>query len=253
MVRTKSQTTTTRQIACVECPLRPLAAFREFKPDELEFVSKFKRGELRADKGATILQEGSNSAHLYTMLAGWAFRYKLLPDGRRQILNYMLPGDLLGLQSGLIGEMQHSVEALTPVTMCVFERDGLTTLYRQQPELGYDVTWIAAREEQMLDENLLSVGRRSAVERAAYLIAFLCARLQQTMPQRSKKMSLPLRQHHIADTLGLSLVHTNRTLRRLASRGLVEWGEHGCVVNDAEGLAAIAHWEGLPERRRPFI
>lgn len=252
MARSKTQVTA-RQIPCTECPLRQMATFREFKAEELEFVGRFKRGELHADKGATILQEGSHSAHLYTVLAGWAFRYKLLSDGRRQILNYLVPGDLMGLQSGLIGEMQHSVEALTAITLCVFERDGLANLYREQPELGYDVTWIAAREEQMLDENLLSVGRRSAIERAAYLIAFLCARLKQTNSARTRRTSLPVRQQHIADTLGLSLVHTNRTLRRLAARGLVEWGEHGCEVLDADGLAKIAQWDGLPNTRRPFI
>jgi CRP-like cAMP-binding protein len=242
-----------KQIHCTDCPIRQLPAFRAFTAEELDFVWSFKRGELHADKGATIVQEGSHSAHLYTVLSGWAFRYKLLSDGRRQILNYLVPGDLIGLQSGLIGEMQHSVEALTPMSLCVFERDNLAKLYRKQPELAFDVTWIASREEQMLDENLLSIGRRSAIERAAYLIAFLCARLQQTHAGKLRKPVLPLTQQHIADTLGLSLVHTNRTLRRLAARGFAKWGDRGCEVLDADGLMAIAQWEGLPETRRPFI
>ena len=242
-----------KQIPCPECPLRRLPAFRAFTAEELDFVSSFKRGELHTDKGSTIVQEGSHSAHLYTVLSGWAFRYKLLSDGRRQILNYLVPGDLIGLQSSLIGEMQHSVEALTAMSLCVFERDKLSKLYRKQPELGFDVTWIAAREEQMLDENLLSVGRRSSIERAAYLIAFLYARLHQTRVGRLRKSVLPLTQQHIADTLGLSLVHTNRTLRRLAARGLASWEDGGCEVLDAEGLMAISQWEGLPETRRPFI
>lgn len=243
----------TKQVPCTECPIRQMPAFRAFKPDELDFVSSFKRGELHTDKGATIVQEATHSAHLFTVLSGWAFRYKLLRDGRRQILNYLVPGDLIGLQSGLIGEMQHSVEALTPMSLCMFERNKLSTLYRKQPELGFDITWIAAREEQMLDENLLSVGRRSAIERAAYLIAFLCARLQQTSGSRVRRPALPLTQQHIADTLGLSLVHTNRTLRRLAARGLARWGERGCEVIDLGGLMSVAQWEGLPETRRPFI
>lgn len=244
---------TAKQTPCTECPIRALAAFRSFTADELEFVTNFKRGEMHADRGATILREGSHSAHLFTVLTGWAFRYKLLSDGRRQILNYLLPGDLIGLQSSLIGEMQHSVETLTPVSLCMFERNSMMELYRNQPELAFDVTWIASREEQMLDENLLSIGRRSAIERAAYLIAFLYARSQQTTTSRQRAALLPLRQQHVADTLGLSLVHTNRTLRRLASRGLAVWGEKGCEVKDPEGLAALAQWDGLGERRRPFI
>ncbi len=243
----------TKQVLCSECPLRSNPAFRPFSPDELAFVGSFKRGELHTDKGATIVQEATHSPHLYTVLAGLAFRYKLLQDGRRQILNYLVPGDLIGLQSGLIGEMQHSVEALTPMSLCVFERDKLLSLYRKQPELGFDVTWIAAREEQMLDEILLSVGRRSAIERAAYLIAFLSARLQRASGKTVRNPALPLTQQHVADTLGLSLVHTNRTLRQLAGRGLAKWSERGCQVLDLEGLMTLAQWEGLPEKRRPFI
>lgn len=168
-----SKTRNNRQTPCEQCPLRVLHHFREFKPDELDFVSNFKSGELSVDAGTTILVEGSHSAHLYTVLSGWGFRYKTLDDGRRQILNYMMPGDLLGLQGTLMGEMQHSVEALSPVTLCVFERDKLSTLFRNYPDLAYDLTWIAAQEERILDENLLSIGRRSALERAAYLLAFL--------------------------------------------------------------------------------
>ena len=120
--------------------------------------ANFKRGELVAEAGSLILSEGTHSAQLFTLLSGWAFRYKTLPDGRRQILNYVLPGDLIGLQGSVIGEMQHSVEALSPVVLCVFQRTGLPDLYRNHPGLAFDITWLAAREERMLDENLLSVG-----------------------------------------------------------------------------------------------
>ncbi len=139
------------------CPLRQQESFRDFNKEELAFISSFKRGELFVDKGATVLCEGTKTPHLYTVLAGWGFRYKLLPDGRRQIVNYVMPGDLVGLQGTLMGEMQHSIETLSPMTLCVFERGELMSLYREHAELAYDVTWLASREECMLDENLLSI------------------------------------------------------------------------------------------------
>lgn len=108
-------------------------------------MSSFKRGELVAEAGSTILSEGSHSPHLYTVLSGWAFRFKTLQDGRRQILNYLLPGDLLGLQGSIMGEMEHSVEALTTMVLCVFQRDKLDSLFEGYPGLGFDVTWIAAQ------------------------------------------------------------------------------------------------------------
>ena len=92
---------------CEECPLRDMPHFRDFTPPELDFVSRFKTGELSVEGGAVILMEGSHSAHLFTVLEGWGFRYKTLEDGRRQILNYLMPGDLVGLQGTVMGEMQH--------------------------------------------------------------------------------------------------------------------------------------------------
>lgn len=243
----------TKRYPCEECPLRPLEVFREFEKAELAFVSKFKRGELSVDKGATVLVEGAHSAHLYTVLSGLGFRYKLLSDGRRQILNYLMPGDLIGLQGSLMGEMQHSVEALSPMLLCMFERDKLHELYRNHPGLAYDITWIASREEQMLDENLLSVGRRTALERAAYLIAFICARATSVGLNVGKAAEIPITQQHIADTLGLSLVHTNKTIRKLADRNLVRWRDRGCEVVDLEGLLGVARWEGLQGGRRPLV
>ncbi len=243
----------TRRYPCTDCPLRPLPAFRELMEPELAFVSRFKKGELAVDKGATVLVEGSHSVHLYTVLSGWGFRYKLLPDGRRQIRNYVMPGDLIGLQGSVMGEMQHSVEALSPMLLCVFERDQLTELYREHPGLAYDITWLAAREERMLDENLLSVGRRSALERAAYLLAFIAARARGVGLDSRRRVQVPITQQHIADTLGLSLVHTNKTLRKLIQQDLIVWREGGCEVVDAEGLQALAGWEGLGDDRRPLL
>ena len=238
---------------CDACPLRRLNQFREFSPDELSFISSFKTGELNVDKGATILVEGANSAHLYTILRGWGFRFKILEDGRRQILNYVLPGDLIGLQGSLMGEMEHSVEALSPVALCVFERDRLQNLYEKHASLGYDITRIAAREERILDENLLSIGRRSALERAAYLVAFLHQRAIGLGISSGGHISIPITQQHIADTLGLSIVHTNKTLRKLSERNLIRWRERSCEVLDLEGLLKISNWEGLSGVKRPFI
>lgn len=243
-----------RKYPCEQCPLQRRETFRNLNGQELDFVSGFKRGELSVDRGATVLAEGTRNPHLYTVLTGWGFRYKLLSDGRRQIVNYLLPGDLVGLQGSLMGEMQHSVETLTPMVLCVFERGELMSLYREHPDLAYDVTWLASREECMLDENLLSIGRRTAVERLSYLLAFLVERARgSAAPDGDSSPALPITQQHVADTLGLSLVHTNRTARKLAERKLARWRERGCEVLDFEGLARVARWEGLGEKLRPFI
>jgi CRP-like cAMP-binding protein len=243
----------TRRYSCERCPLRPREAFRPFDPRELAFISHFKKGELAVDRGATVLVEGNHSAHLYTVLSGWGFRYKVLEDGRRQILNYVMPGDLIGLQGSVMGEMQHSVEALSGLLLCVFERDQLHELYRNYPGLAYDITWLAAREERMLDENLLSLGRRTALERAAYLLAFIQSRAVAVGLNGDGPVEIPITQAHVADTLGLSLVHTNKTLRKLANRKLIRWLERGCAVLEPQALREIAGWSGPDETPRPLV
>lgn len=242
-----------RNIPCNQCPLRGLKAFRDFTSEELEFISGFKIAELTAKGGSTLLLEGHNSAHLYTLLSGWAFRYKMLDDGRRQILNFALPGDFLGLQSSVFNEMQHSVEALTDVLLCVFPRDRLWTLYSSHPGLGFDITWLAAREEMMLDDHLLSVGRRTAIERTAYLFLHLCRRARELQLNDGNKLKLPMTQQHVADILGMSLVHTNKTLRRLYDRKLISWRDRVLTVLDEEGLAELAGYEGHSATPRPLI
>ena len=243
----------TRNIPCEECPLACSGHFRSLEPSELDFVAGFKRGELVSDSGSTILLEGTHSAHLYTVISGWGFRYKMLEDGRRQILNYVLPGDFLGLQGSVLTEMHHSVEALSDMILCVFERNRLFELFEKHPHLGYDITWLAAREEQMLDEHLLSVGRRSAMERAAYLLSFLFERgsAVDLFPRESR--IAPLTQQHVADTLGLSLVHTNKTLKKLGDLGAISWLDSGFEIKDNDKLREIADWTGLSDIARPFI
>ena len=242
-----------RQYPCAQCPLRRLDTFRSFTREELAFIDGFKRGELVAEPGSAVLTEGSNSAHLYTVLSGWGFRYKLLEDGRRQILNLVMPGDFIGLQGSVLKEMQHSVEALSAMLLCVFERDRLWDLYANYPALAYDITWLAAREEQTLDEHLLSVGRRSALERLAYLLLFIFSRAKARQMTKGNTLVFPFTQQHIADTLGLSLVHTNKTLKRLSAMQAVRWQDRRFEIIDKGKLIDIAGWEPAPEPVRPFI
>ena len=238
---------------CEQCPLRKMAHFRAFTPDELAFMKSFKTGELNVEPGATIFVEKSVNLNLYTVLEGSGFRYKMLKDGRRQILNFVLPGDLVGLEGTISGEVQHSVESLSAMTLCVFDRSRIDTLFRNHPALAYDLTWIACREERLLDENLLTIGRRNAVERVAYALSVLYHRAKQVGLAPGGKMEIPLTQTHLADALGLSLVHTNKTIRKLQMLGAIKWLGSGVQVRDAVLLARTGGWPAPPETGRPFL
>lgn len=158
------------------------------------------------------------------------------------------------MQGSVANEMQHSVEALTDMVMCVFPREKLWSLYTGYPALAFDVTWLAAREEQILDEHLLSIGRRTAIERTAYLLLHLFHRAEEVGLTKGNSMQLPVTQQHVADTLGMSLVHTNKTLKRLMATRTVRWKGRTFTITDRDALAELARFDQSPPRaRRPFI
>jgi CRP-like cAMP-binding protein len=238
---------------CDLCPHRSRKRLREFSADELHFIKTFKIDELHLQPGTTFLQQGTASDHLFTVLRGWAIRYTMLEDGRRQILNYALPADLIGLQGSVLGQMEHSVEALTEVTLCVFSRRKLWELYSRFPSLGFDVTWLAAREEQLLDSGLLNIGRRTALERTAYLLLQLFVRAEEAGLTQNGSIQFPFTQQHLADTLGMSLVHTNKTLKRLFATGAVRWKDRVFTIVDRDILIETAGENVVLHPARPFL
>lgn len=238
--------------ACEHCPLRRLPLFIAHRDSELALLKTLKQQERRLPAGATLIHEGQSDAPLYTLLSGWAFRFKTLSDGRRQILNFLLAGDFIGVQQKMGDAAAHGVVTLTDAVFCVFRRDALWELHRAEPTMGFNVTWLTAHEESLVDDNLLSIGRRSAEERIATLLIQLFKRAGALQGDGGAAgVPFPLTQQHLADGLGLSLVHTNKTLRKLERRGLhhIEGGR--LWLRDAKALAQLAdlYGDGQPAPR----
>jgi CRP/FNR family transcriptional regulator, anaerobic regulatory protein len=139
------------------------------------------------------------------------------------------------------------------MVLCVFPREGLWELYRGHPSLAFDLTWIASREEQMLDEHLMSVGRRAALERIAFVLLHLFLRAERVNLVSENKVQFPFTQQHLADALGMSLVHTNKTLRRLLASKAARWKNRIFEVIDRDALVALAGYQMNDREPRPFI
>ena len=238
---------------CNQCRLRKTEAFSAVTADELTFINKLRTATVRIEAGRDIISEQKSTGKIYTLYSGWAFRYKTLTDGRRQIMNFLLPGDLVGLQEKFADGATSGVHAATDVMVCVFPQDGLWELFRQHPNLGYDVTWLAAREENILDENLLTTGRRNAMERVAMLLLHLYRRAERVGLMVNGEVEFPFNQQHIADALGLSLVHTNKTLRRLHRLGLHELQDGRLKVLNPKALQRVADYYDKPLRQVPLL
>ena len=243
---------------CLECPLRALPLFTSHSEEELALVQHLKRRELVLQEGDTLIHEGESDTRLYTLLQGWGYRFKTLSDGRRQILNFLLAGDFIGVQQKMSDAAAHGVAMLTEARLCVFDRNALWELHRHQPTMGFNITWLTAHEESLVDDNLLSIGRRSAEERVATLLILLYKRAAAVRAVdadvAAPGVPFPPTQQHLADALGLSLAHTNKTLRKLQRRGLYRMHEGRLELLDPRALARLADLfgDGRPPAR-PLI
>lgn len=238
---------------CKACPLRKKSFFDKMTQDELDKTRRFKSGELSVDPGTPILLEGSNAPQLYTALRGMGLRYKTLPDGSRQVINLVFPGDFIGLQAGMLGEMGHSVEASSHMTFCVFDRGDFFDFFRNSTARAFDVTWLAATEEHFLGDTLTTVGQRDAKSALAWAFVRIFQRAEALGMVKNGAMRFPYKQQDIADTIGVSLVHTNKTLARLRERQLVVWDDGELKIHDLAELAAVADMELEPVKQRPLI
>jgi CRP/FNR family transcriptional regulator len=242
-----------RENPCANCAWRASEVFLPIPASECEAIQSFRRGTRVVEAGRTIIDEHHPSKQLFTLYSGWAFRYKTLKDGRRQILSFLLPGDFLGLQDEFADGQTHGVEAATTATLCMFDRADLWKMFQSQPKLGYDITWLAAREEKIVDDNLVTAGRRSAIERVAMLLMHLYRRAERVGMEREGWVQFPFQQQHIADALGLSLVHTNKTLRALQRLGLYRIERGWLRILEPHALEALGDYFERPLRRMPLI
>ena len=200
---------------------RKLSAFVALGAADLETLSQFHRRRRSFLSGHEMIHEGQKSQSAFILAEGWACSYKMLPDGERQIVDFQIPGDFLGLRSVLLRTTDHSVEAITRIEASEVLASDMLDGFARAPRLATAVLWAASRDEAMVVEHLVSIGRRSAEERMVHFLLELGARLELVGLGDRAGFDCPLTQYHLADVLGLSAVHVNRVLRHLREEGLL--------------------------------
>lgn len=225
---------------CQGCPIRKSTVCRAFKLEELNVVEDFKTGDRILPAGTTLYQEGEPITELYNLLDGVVVLNRILTSGRRQILEFVLPGAFLGYQPDLKGPMLHGAQCLTDVAVCVFPRHSFPSLMRRHPEVAAHLVSIKARDEARAHNHLTNIGTRASRARLAHLLLELHIRVRRWYPTADDGIvELPLTQDHIADALGLTSVHVNKMLRTLREDGLLRFKNGQLNILDAKRLAAI--------------
>lgn len=222
---------------------RKLGAFIELSKPELNCLADLQSTPVAVQRGQEIVHEGQTGHKVYILQQGWAVSFKLLPDGGRQIITFPLPGDCVGLRSVLLRTSDHSFSALTDALVSSVDASRMMLIFNEHPRLGAAILWAASRDEAMVVEHLVSVGRRNAVERTAHFFVELSERLRLVGLVNDDTFIYPLNQYVLADALGLSAIHVNRVLRVLRELNLVTVKGREVIIHDLIGLRAKAGYQ----------
>jgi CRP-like cAMP-binding protein len=189
-----------------------------------------------------IVSDGSQPTDISLISEGFACRYKLLGDGRRQITALLIPGDICDLRALLLGRMDHAVAALTSCQIAVIPHQKLLETIERYPRLGFALWADTMLDGAIYRRWLTNIGRTPAYARIAHLLCELSIRLQ-AVGRVEHGIQLPLTQTDIGDAMGLSTVHVNRTLQQLRAQGLITLHSRVLVVRDWRRLRAAAEFD----------
>lgn len=214
------------------CIINHFQQFAELSEHEKNLLTALEKNPRLYPADKAIASIGCTADRFFTLKSGWACAIRSLADGQRQVLDIFLPGQILGLREISFDRNLSELHALTEVKACPFPRQRLTDIFDQAPRLTDLFFLILAREQSMLIERVINIGRRNAAERLAHFIVEMKTRLNQS----TNEFMLPMNQTVIGDALSLSSVHVSRTFKYLRSLGL---------ISTKDGIISIQNLDGL--------
>jgi CRP-like cAMP-binding protein len=190
--------------------------------------------------GTDIVRDGDHSPDCHVVLSGLACRYKILPDGERQIMAFLVPGDLCDAEIFILKTMDHSVGALSPTTTALVPGDTISEMVHRSGALSSAMWWGTLTDLAVLRERIVDHGRRDAHERVAHLLYELLVRYRMVGLARDNAIEFPMTQVDLADATGMTPVHVNRMLQKLRQDGLISLSGKMLTVLDTDGLKEVA-------------
>ncbi|WP_417593506.1 Crp/Fnr family transcriptional regulator [Parasphingorhabdus sp.] len=223
--------------------LRRISFYADLDSDDQQVIMQIAGREQHFEKNTEIIDAGQELDSVLIVKEGWAIRYKSLEDGRRQVLNVLLPGDMFDLQVLVAAEADHSVKTVTSLTGLSVRPSVLRHLLTESGKLTLAFWWMQVQEEAFLREQIVRNGQQTARERIGHFLLELHRRVRISGEGTSDGFRVPLTQTVIADALGLTPIHTNRVLRQLERDGLLERGKGWILFRDAARLAEISQFD----------
>ncbi|MDX8450166.1 Crp/Fnr family transcriptional regulator [Mesorhizobium captivum] len=219
-----------------------LMGFGPLREDDREWLERVSTNPKKVERDVDLINEGDVPDHLMVILDGFAYRYKVIPEGRRQIFAYLVPGDFCDLHVALLRSMDHSIATLSSCHIVYIPKRIINEMTEERPSLTKAFWWCTLVDEAVLREWLVNVGQRGADRRIAHLFCELHVRLHAVGWTAEGSFDLPITQTELADTVGLSNVHVNRSLKTLREAGLVTFRENIVHIPDVVRLKAYANF-----------
>ena len=197
----------------------------------------------RFDARYDLIREGDQPGPLIVILDGWACRNKILPNGARQMLAFLMPGDCCDLHIDLLAEMDHGIQTITPCVVAKIERDAIEKILDEHPDVMKAMYLVQLIDQGTLRAWITSIGRRSSIERVAHLMCELYLRAKNIGLGVDQHLALPLSQIVLADALGMTTVHINRVLKQLRIAGAMTINRGSLNIVDPQILVQIAGFD----------
>nr|WP_319387971.1 Crp/Fnr family transcriptional regulator [uncultured Cohaesibacter sp.] len=220
-----------------------LSAFIVLSEPELTVLGQLLKRSKKTCAGQDLVQQGQSDQAAYILMEGWVCSYKIQADGTRQIVDFQIPGDFLGVRSVLLHTSDHNIEPITDIVVCEILVDKLLDVFSRYPRLAMALLWALSRDEAMVVEHLVNIGRRNSAERMAHFLLELGSRLSLIGVGSRQGFPCPLTQPLLADALGLSAVHVNRVLRLLREEEMATFREGQVVFDNYDRLVAFADFD----------
>lgn len=190
-----------------------------------------------------LSHEGDRPETVHLVMEGRAFRYKLLPNGKRQILGLLLPGDFCDFHVAILARRDHSIGTLTPCRIAEIRSATILDITTRLPNVARAFWWATLVDESILREWLTGLGKRQSLERIAHLFCELLLRLQAVGHATASGYDLRLTQLELADVAGLSSVHVNRVLQELRKQGLIEFRHSHLKILDLSRVRTLCDFD----------
>jgi CRP-like cAMP-binding protein len=229
-----------------------LTRYAALSEDDLDTLWQLLEAELTVGRRRDLVVDGYEYRKLCFVEKGFAARYKLLRNGKRQIVNLILPGDVVGLPGSFLEKARYSVLALTDLKIQVCSIANYVDLCYRRPLFGLVLSWLAIHEAITCAEHAINTGRRTPTERLAHFLLEMHSRLEMVGLAAQSGFDMPLSQEVMSDALGLSVPHLNRTLAKLRGDGMITLSNHRVTLVDVAALEMLGHYQPLNLTRVPL-